>query len=109
MTFEDCISRFEELSAGMRPDNIADGSHIQFKIIGNDGGYFYLAAEEGQLKLYNGECKERDVMLIFTSATLEKVMDGAVDPIYAYATGKYNMLGDTSLGRTLLNDIIAYK
>lgn len=109
MTLEECIIRFEDLSERVRPDNIPDGACIQFKIIGRDSGKFYLNVRNNTLEMVKGECKERNVVCIFTLAALEKVLDGVLDPIYAYTTGKFNMLGDIAIGRNLLNDIVSNK
>ncbi len=104
MSIEECMERFNIIADNVSIPDIED-SYIQFNIIGKEATSFYIHIKEGTIHIYNGEYKERNVQLIFTLPALARILDGVVDPIYAYATGKYKMKGDINLGRQFLSKI----
>lgn len=104
MTFDECVNRFREIAADRTFSDIAD-SYIQVNIIGRESGKFYLHFRDGIMHIVTGEYRERNTLWIVNLGILSKIMDGILDPIYAYTTGKFNMMGDISLGRKILVDI----
>jgi putative sterol carrier protein len=105
MTYAECVKRFEDIADRVVLENIPSEYYVQINIIGKDSGKFYLHIVQGQIQVLQGEYKERDVLWIFTPAVLERILDGVIDPIYAYTTGKFNMLGDVRNGRSILTEI----
>ena len=93
MTYRECLDYFNELSLHKNIDGLQDDTYFQFDVIGRDSGHFYIHLKD-------------DVQFIVTVSCLEKVINGVMDPIYAYATGKLNITGDVSLGRNFLSRII---
>lgn len=104
MTLDECKKVFERVSEGAVFDCIDKESYFQFDIIGGDNSEsnFYLKFKDGRMSVHEGDYKERDVMLIVTPATLDKIITGRLDPAYAYATRKIKMPGDANLGRMVL-------
>lgn len=96
---EECIAK--AVSAADLSD--VEDCNLQFNIIGGDSGVFYLDIRDGAAVLRDGDVKEEyRVKYIFTPAVLSRIMNRVVDPIYAYTTGKFKMLGDVALGRQVL-------
>ena len=93
MTLDECKKVFERVSEGAVFDCIDKESYFQFDIIGGDNSEsnFYLKFKDGHMSVHEGDYKERDVMLIVTPATLDKIITGRLDPAYAYATRKIKM------------------
>ena len=46
--------------------------------------------------------REYKVKYVFTVPVLSRLLRRVVDPMYAYTTSKYKMMGDVSLGRCIL-------
>ncbi len=106
MTYRECLDYFYELSVHRNIDGLQDDTYFQFDVIGRDSGHFYIHLKDGTLEVISGEYKQRNVQFIVTISSLERVINGVMDPIYAYATGKLNIAGDVSLGRNFLSRII---
>lgn len=104
MTFDECFERFVDISEKINLDDI-DTAYIQINIIGKDSGCFYLHIDKNKMEVCRGEYKDRNVQWIFTLPAFARILDGIMDPIYAYTTGKFKMMGDINLGRTLLTRI----
>lgn len=105
MTFSECLDYFNELSECKSFDDIKDDSYFQFNIIGKDEGVFYLHISDKRMIVTCGEYRKKDVQYIATLASLDRILNGLVEPIYAYTTGKIKIHGDVSLGRTFLSVI----
>lgn len=108
MTFDECLGRFVDISDKINLEDI-NTAYIQINIIGKDSGCFYLHIENNGMEVCRGEYKDRNVQWIFTLPTFARILDGMIDPIYAYTTGKFKMMGDINLGRTLLTRISKIK
>ena len=106
MTYRECLDYFHELSVHRNIDGLQDDTYFQFDVIGRDSGHFYIHLKDDTFEVASGEYKQRNVQFIVTVSCLEKVINGVMDPIYAYATGKLNITGDVSLGRNFLSRII---
>lgn len=104
MTFDECLARFVDISDKINLEDIST-AYIQINIIGKDSGCFYLHIENNRMEVCRGEYRDRDVQWIFTLPAFARILDGIIDPIYAYTTGKFKMMGDVNLGRTLLTRI----
>lgn len=102
MNYEECKACIAKAALKSVFAGIDDCS-VQFNIIGSDSGCFYLDINGGGARVRDGEEGEAyKVKYIFTSAALTKIMNRILDPIYAYTTGKFKMLGDVALGRQVL-------
>ena len=106
MTYRECLDYFHELSVHRNIDGLQDDTYFQFDVIGRDSGHFYIHLKDGTFEVISGEYKQRNVQFIVTISSLERVINGVMDPIYAYATGKLNIAGDVSSGRNFLSRII---
>lgn len=102
MNYSECKKCIADAASVARFDDIDDCS-LQFNIIGGDSGCFYLEVSDGAATVRTGDDGEDyKVKYVFTSAALAKIMNRIVDPIYAYTTGKFKMMGDVALGRQVL-------
>lgn len=106
MSFEDYFNTFMKLSSEVSFEDIPDHIFVQINLIGKDSGSFYLSIEEGKMSVHSGEYKARQVLYIFTPTLLGRILDGIMDPVYAYTTGKFQMLGDVALGRAILSRLV---
>lgn len=102
MSFEECLATFHKFESELTFEDLPDHTCGQIQLIGKDRGSFYFIIENGKMTVYSGEYKTRQILYIFTPTMLERILNGVIDPVYAYTTGKFQMLGDLALGRTVL-------
>lgn len=103
MTCMECMQYIDSLISTYDFDEF-DDCGFQFNVLGKEGGMFYLAIEDHKAILEE-KPHEYNVRYNFTPAVLSKILDGKLDPIYAFTTGKFTMVGDIVLGRKLLISI----
>lgn len=106
MSFEDFFNTFTKISSEITFEDIPDKTCLQLNLVGKDSGSFYMMIEQGKMTIHSGEYKARQVLYIFTPALLGRILNGVMDPVYAYTTGRFQMLGDIALGRMLLTRIV---
>ena len=83
MTYRECLDYFNEISLHKNIDGLQDDTYFQFDVIGRDNGHFYIHLKDGKTEVVSGEYKQRNVQFIVTISSLEKVINGIMDPIYA--------------------------
>lgn len=105
MSFEEFLDTFTELSSELTFQDIPDQTYFQINLIGKEGGKFYLLIDQEKMTVHLGEYKARQVLCIFTPTLLGRILNGIMDPVYAYTTGKFQMLGDVALGRAILTKL----
>lgn len=76
-----------------------------FNIEGEGEGAFYAEVKDGKLYIEPYEYYDRDVIFICSADTLFKIIDGEMDSVWAFTTGKLKLKGD--IGKALrLKDMI---
>ncbi|MBQ8514398.1 MAG: SCP2 sterol-binding domain-containing protein [Ruminococcus sp.] len=72
---------------------------VQIDIIGEGEGAFYVELKDGQLYVEPYEYYDRHVKLIATAKDFLKIVNGSLNAVMAYTTGKLRIEGD--LGKAL--------
>lgn len=72
---------------------------VQVDIIGEGEGAFYIELKDGVLHVEPYEYYDRHVKLIATGKNFLKIVDGSLNSVVAYTTGKIQVEGD--LGKAL--------
>lgn len=72
---------------------------VQIDIIGEGEGAFYIELKDGVLHVEPYEYYDRHVKLIATGKNFLKIVDGSLNSVVAYTTGKLQVEGD--LGKAL--------
>lgn len=72
---------------------------VQVDIIGEGEGAFYIELKDGILHVEPYEYYDRHVKLIATGKNFLKIVDGSLNSVVAYTTGKPQVEGD--LGKAL--------
>lgn len=105
MSVDECYKLFLKYTETKSFSDIPEKTVIQVDIIGKEQGSFVLNFDGENMVSSMGENKKKDVHIIITMPMLQKMLDGVVDHIYAYTTGKFKMFGNIGLGRSFLNVI----
>ena len=101
MTYIECVERISSILTLLELEDIEDCS-LQFNVIGKDSGVFYIDIRDHIADIVVDDDGEYNVKYVFTAPVLSRLLEKVVDPIYAYTTGKYKMMGDVYLGRCIL-------
>lgn len=105
MNFEEILSmvriKFGQADIGGIEGKLA----IQMNLTGENGGVFYVEVLNGKLSIEPYEYNDRDVKLIMSADNFLKMVDGKLDPVVAFSTGRLKVEGD--MGKALqLNQFI---
>lgn len=119
MTYSECADHIGGILGKIDWNDVGDCS-LQFNIIGSDNGGFYIIIRdhEADIKVIgsgkNGETDKYgdsyentyghtyNVKIVVTAPVLSRLLMKVIDPIYAYTTGKFKMMGEVALGRKVL-------
>ncbi len=111
MTYSECTDHIGGILGKIDWSDTEDCC-LQFNIIGSDNGVFYIDIRdhEADIKIFgSGESADAEthhdtynVKIVITAPVLSRLLRKIVDPIYAYTTGKFKMMGDVALGRKVL-------
>ena len=101
MTYSECAQYIDGILNLVDWEDTEDCS-LQFNLIGADSGVFYIDIRDHAARLTEDSDREYKVKYVFTVPVLSRLLRRVVDPMYAYTTSKYKMMGDVSLGRCIL-------
>ncbi|CAM3292891.1 SCP2 sterol-binding domain-containing protein [Halomonas lysinitropha] len=82
----------------------ASGMHEIFQFHFTDAGDHYLVVDDGTLEVHQGEHDDPSVSLSMSSETLKGIMNGEINGMTAFMTGKLKATGNVMLA-TQLNSL----
>ena len=93
MTFNELVAKVK----GMAEKVDASGTDflaVQVNIEGKDSGVFYVEAKDGKVSVEPYEYHDRNCAITMKMDNFNKLIDGKLDPIIAFTTGKLKVDGD---------------
>lgn len=94
MTYNELVekvrSAYEHVDANFISDHVA----FQFNITGEAEGAFYVEISDGKVKVEPYEYYDRDVLVTTSAENLLDIVNGKLDPVKAYLTGKVKAEGN---------------
>ncbi len=93
---------FEKSKAELMKSDVSDiPGHlaVQVDIIGEGEGAFYIELKDGKLFVEPYEFYDRDVKFIVTAKNFFKLLNGSLNSVLAFTTGKLKIEGD--IGKAL--------
>lgn len=100
MTYEELVRKVKEIAEEADVSGIREHVAFQFNIEGEGAGAFYLEIKDGRTAVEPYEYYDRDVLIRCTADTLLKIIEGRLDPVFAFTVQKIKVEGD--LGKALL-------
>lgn len=99
MTFQETFSEIKKTL--MKADISDHKGHlaIQVNLTGEGEGIFYVEMDDDKLNVEPYDYNDRDVQFIVDSKNFIKIINGKMDPVLAFTTGKLKVEGD--LGKAL--------
>ena len=98
MTFDEIMTKVKDMASKVDASG-TDFLAVQVNLTGKDGGVFYVEVKDGKVSAEPYDYHDRSCALTIEPANFVKLMDGKLDPVIAYTTGKLKVEGD--LGKAL--------
>lgn len=109
MTYSEYFASVKKEFVGADVSDIKEHLAYQFNVIGEEGtGIFYVEVKDGQLHIEPYEYYDRDAIFIATAETFTKIMQGKMDPVWAFTIQKLKVEGNIEKALKL-KDLISRK
>lgn len=83
-------NRFKNVDVSSVPGTLA----YQFNVEGKVNGIFYVEIKDGRVNVEPYEYYDRNAIIIMNGTNLIKLINGKLDPVIAFTTGKLKVEGD---------------
>ena len=93
MTYEEIVKAAKEALCGKDVKNIPGHLAVEIDITGEGEGSFYIELKDGALYVEPYEYYDNDCKLIASADVLTKLVEGKLDAVLAYTTGKLRVEG----------------
>ncbi len=93
MTFDELLTKVRGLASKADASN-RDFLAVQVNITGKEGGVFYVEVKDGRINVEPYEYNDRNCAITINMTNFNKLIDGKLDPILAFTTGKLKVDGD---------------
>lgn len=102
LTYEQIVEAFRERFKNTDVSSIAGTLAFQINITGKGEGIFYVEIKDGQIHIEPYEYYDRNAVLIASASNLIKLINGKLDPVLAFTTGKLKVEGDIGAALELI-------
>lgn len=75
---------------------------VQFSLSGEGGGEWGVVLDDGKVSVSEGIMAQPQLTVKASSENAEKLLNGKLDPMMAFMTGKIKIAGDVALGMKLI-------
>jgi len=93
MTFDELLTKVRTLASGVDASN-RDFFAVQINITGKESGVFYVEVKDGRINVEPYEYNDRNCAISINMTNFNKLIDGKLDPVLAFTTGKLKVDGD---------------
>ncbi len=98
MTFDELLEKVRGIAAKTDVSN-TDFMAVQVNITGDNGGVFYVEVKDHKATVEPYEYNDRQCAITMNNENFNKLIDGNLNPVLAYTTGKLKVDGD--IGKAL--------
>ena len=93
MTFDELLTKVRKIADGADVSGI-DFLAVQVNITGKNEGVFYVEVKDGKVNVEPYEYNDRNCAVTMNMTNFNKLIDGKLDPVLAFTTGKLKVEGD---------------
>ena len=93
MKFDELLEKVRGLAAKADVSS-SDFLAIQVNITGDEGGTFYVEVKDHKINIEPYEYNDRQCAITMNMNNFNKLLDGKLDPVFAFTTGKLKVAGD---------------
>ena len=94
ITYESIVEAMRNKIKGVDVSYVPGTLAYQFNVEGKGEGIFYLEIKDGKASVEPYEYYDRNAIIIMSGTDLLKLIDGRLDPVVAFTTGKLKVEGD---------------
>ena len=102
MTYESIVAAVRKKLSKADVSSIPGTLAFQVDVEGKAEGIFYIEIKDGQLHVQRYDYHDRNARLIINGTNLMKLVNGKLDPVLAFTTGKLKVDGDTNAAMELI-------
>ena len=103
MTYEQVVAKVKAKYENTDASSVNGTLAIQVNLLGkNVEGVFYIEAKDGRVNVEPYDYHDNKAVVTVAPTNLMKILEGKMDPIIAYTTGKVSVSGDPSAVLTLI-------
>ena len=102
MTYESIVAAVRKKLSKADVSSIPGTLAFQVDVEGKAEGIFYIEIKDGQLHVEPYDYHDRNARLIINGTNLMKLVNGKLDPVLAFTTGKLKVDGDTNAAVELI-------
>lgn len=93
MTFDELLTKVRSLTGKADVSNV-DFLAVQVNITGKEEGVFYVEVKDHKVSVEPYEYNDRNCAVTMNMTNFNKLIDGKLDPVLAFTTGKLKVDGD---------------
>ena len=93
MKFEELIEKVRTLAKKADVSG-TDFLAVQVNINGDDGGVFYVEVKDHKISVEPYKYIDKSCAITINMSDFNKLIDGKLDPVFAFTTGKLKVDGD---------------
>ena len=94
MKYEELVDNVRNATKRVKVSKTVGHVAFQFNVQGEAEGAFYLEIADGKVNVEPYEYYDRNAILIMNGTNLVKLINGKLDPVIAFTTGKLKVEGD---------------
>ena len=103
MTYEQVVAKVKAKYENTDASSVNGTLAIQVNLLGkNVEGVFYIEAKDGRVNVEPYDYHDNKAVVTVAPINLMKILEGKMDPIIAYTTGKVSVSGDPGAVLTLI-------
>ena len=103
MTYEQVVAKVKAKYAEADASSVEGTLAIQVNLVGkNVEGIFYIEAKDGKVNVEPHDYHDNRAVVTVAPTNLLKILDGKLNPVIAYTTGKVSIHGDPGAVLTLI-------
>lgn len=93
MTYEEIVAHAKEIAEKKDASSYNGHLAVQINVVGEGSGIYYVEIKDGKIDVQPYEYLDRDCILIATAEVLTKILEGSMDAVGAFLTGKLKVEG----------------
>ena len=105
MTYEELVQNIRDIYTNADAGNVKEHVAIQCNIEGEAEGALYIEFSEGNIDVQPYEYYDRNAILTVNATNFTKLINGKLDPVIAFTTGKLKVDGDVNAALELIKFI----
>lgn len=104
MTYEQVVAKVKAKYENVDASSVGGTLAIQVNLVGkNVEGIFYIEAKDGKVNVEPYDYHDNKAVVTVAPTNLLKILDGKLNPVIAYTTGKVSVDGDPGAVLTLID------